>query len=302
MGTLIACSILAGRITQPVMSIPNLMVQWGMAKASIADIDQFWKLKLDHEVGIQPLRLNNIRGEYEVSKLKMHYGTTEAISVESLQIAPGSRVGIVGPIGSGKTTLLRALSGMYKPAEGRVRLDGVEIDMIERSNLAQHLAYIPQDGRLFEGTIRENLLVGLEDPGDDRILEVARLTGLQELVLAPHTKGLEREISEGGLGLSGGQRQLVHLTRAFLKNPSVWLLDEPTASMDPRLEEHVIQCLREQIKTSQKSTFVFITHKPAIVQVCERLIFIANGKIVLDGPRDQVLAALTAGAVSEIRQ
>lgn len=292
MGTLIACTILSGRVTQPIMTIPHLMVQWGQTKASVADLDQFWKLKQDHEEGTQPLRLQKMRGDYEISGLKMHYGVVQALKIDTLNIPSGSKVGIIGPIGSGKTTLLRALSGMYKPAEGRLRLDGVEVDMIERANLAQHIAYIPQDGRLFEGTVRENLVVGLDDPGDDRILEVCKFTGLQDLVLAPHPKGLDREITEGGLGLSGGQRQLVHLTRAFLKEPSVWLLDEPTASMDQRLENHVINCLQSSISASPKSTFIFITHKPAIVSICDRLIVIANGQVVLDGPRDAVLQKL----------
>ena len=153
--------------------------------------------------------------------------------MDQLKIGPGERIGLLGPIGAGKSTILRLLSGLYKPQEGRVLLDGLDIGGISRQALNRHIGYLQQDHRLFVGTLRENLLIGLPDPGDAVLKSVMERTGLMRLV-ASHPKGLELPIAEGGKGLSGGQRQLVAFTRLILCDPAIYLLDEPTASMDER--------------------------------------------------------------------
>jgi len=155
---------------------------------------------------------------------------------------------------------------------------------------------VPQDGRLFAGTLRDNLVLGMNDPGDDALMQAARQTGLFETVIAAHPKGLAREISEGGQGLSGGQRQLVHITRAVLRQPRIWLLDEPTASMDPQLERQVIQTLHNHLAQNPESTLVLVTHKPQVLSLVERVIVMANQQVVMDGPRDQVMQQLQAMA------
>jgi ATP-binding cassette subfamily C protein LapB len=213
---------------------------------------------------------------------------------------PPLRVGIGGPVGSGKTTLLRLLSGMYKPQAGRVLLDDVDLAQIAKPALSEQLAYVQQDGRLFAGTLRDNLILGLLDPGDDAILAAARQTGLLASVIARHPKGLQQEIHEGGTGLSGGQRQLVNLTRAFLRQPRIWLLDEPTASMDRNLETQVTEALRQVLNPSR--TLVLVTHKADMLDLVDRVIVVANHRIVLDGPKAQVLRALQSSKVSPVSQ
>jgi ATP-binding cassette subfamily C protein LapB len=199
-------------------------------------------------------------------------------------------VGVLGPVGAGKTTLLRLLSGMYKPHQGRILLDDVDLAHIAKPALAEHVGYVQQDGRLFAGTLRDNLVLGLIDPGEEAILAAARQTGLLASVVNRHPKGLQQEIHEGGSGLSGGQRQLVNLTRAFLRQPRVWLLDEPTASMDRNLEAQVTDALRSAL--SPETTLVLVTHKTEMLDLVDRLIVVADHKIVLDGPKAQVLRAL----------
>lgn len=297
MGGLIACSILSGRILTPLASLPNMIVQWGSTKASLQELDRFWRLEQDVADESEPLYVKNVRGEYELFNVGVEYESVKVLSVDHLKILPGESVAILGAVGSGKTTLLRALTGLYKPQAGRVLLDSMNIFDIDKHVLAQNTAFVPQDGRLFSGTVRENLLVGLDDLGDEVCLDVARRSGLYQSVLAPHPKGLARVIHEGGAGLSGGQRQLVHITRAMLRNPRIWLLDEPTASMDSQTENKVIEALYEYQRTCANATFIFVTHKPQVVALARRVIVMNQGKIVLDGPREEVLMRLQAKPV-----
>ena len=218
------------------------------------------------------------------------YNGNKALSVANLQIKPGEKIGVLGPVGAGKTTLLRLLSGMYKPQEGRILLDDVDLSHLAKPVLAEYVGYVQQDGRLFSGTLRDNLILGQLDPGDDKIMNAARQTGLLQAVISQHPKGLQQDIFEGGTGLSGGQRQLVNLTRAFLRGPSIWLLDEPTASMDRNLEMQITQLFKQSLKPEH--TLVLVTHKNEMLELVDRLIVIANHQIIMDGPKAQVMQQL----------
>lgn len=289
MGGLVACSILSGRVLSPVAMIPAQLMQWAHTRAALQGLDRLWQLESDHG-GEEPIVMERLRGHYRFEGVAFQYGGNPAISVPSLEIRPGERVGILGPVGAGKTTLLRLLTGMVKPHAGRILLDDVDLDRIAKPLLSEHVGYVQQDGRLFAGTLRENLILGLLDPGDEAILAASRQTGLLASVVNRHPKGLQQDIHEGGSGLSGGQRQLVNLTRAFLRQPRVWLLDEPTASMDRNLEAQVTDALRTSLDAS--ATLVLVTHKADMLDLVDRLIVVADHKIVLDGPKAQVLRAL----------
>jgi ATP-binding cassette subfamily C protein LapB len=228
------------------------------------------------------------------------YGNSKALVVPNLRIRAGEKIGVFGPIGAGKTSFLRLLSGMYRPQQGWIKIDGVDISHLSKPLLSEHMGYLQQEGRLFAGSLRDNLILGLVDPGDQAIFDAAKLTGLQDAVIAQHPQGLHRPISEGGQGLSGGQRQLVNLTRVFLRQPTLWLLDEPTASMDRHLEARVMQSLQQQIRS--QDTLVLVTHKPEMLQLVDRLIVIANHGIVLDGPCKEVLQRLQAAQIQALSQ
>jgi ATP-binding cassette, subfamily C, bacterial LapB len=292
MGGLIACSILSGRILGPVGMVPQLVMQWAHTKIALQDLDRLWKLASDHPEGVEPLVVEPLRGQFELTDVEMQYAGTMALKIPQLRIQAGERVALLGPIGSGKTSFLRVLSGMYKPQAGRVLLDGIELELISKHTLADYTGYVGQDGRLFAGTLRDNLVLGLADPGDEALLQAARRTGLLEAVITVHPKGLAREIFEGGQGLSGGQRQLVHITRALLRAPRIWLLDEPTASMDNQIEQRVLNTLAEELQARPGSTLVLVTHKPQLLSLVNRIIIIANQQIIMDGPRDAVLQKL----------
>ena len=296
MGALIACSILSGRVLAPVAMIPAQLVQWSNTKAALQGLDRLWVLQDDHHGQEQPHLLKNIRGAYRFEGVVTLYGGNKALMIPSLHIQPGEKIGVLGPVGAGKTTLLRLLSGMYKPQEGRILLDDVDLAHIAKPSLAEHVGYVQQDGRLFAGTLRDNLILGQLDPGDEIILQAARQTGLLQTVVTSHPKGLKQEIFEGGTGLSGGQRQLVNLTRAFLRQPTIWLLDEPTASMDRSLELQVTQALKAVLKPGD--SLVLVTHKAEMLDLVDRVIVIANHQVVMDGPKAEVLRKLQTAPAS----
>lgn len=291
MGGLIACSILGGRVLAPVMMLPNLLVQYSHAKAAKLNIETLFELEQDNHGVAYPLSPSRINGFYQCDHLIFNYNDNDrpAININKLTIRPGERIAILGPIGSGKSTLLKVLAGLYAPTKGQVLLDGLDIHQISRETLSERLGYLQQDHRLFQGTLRENLLIGMAAPDDDVLQEALIKTGLINLV-ASHSSGLDLPISEGGRGLSGGQKQLVAFTRLLLTKPNVFLLDEPTASMDNRQEQRCLQVLKQALLDGQ--TFIVSTHKTALLELADRLIIMDNQRIIIDGPKQAVLDEL----------
>ena len=291
MGALIASSILSGRILAPIMAIPGLLVQHAHAVAALEGLEKLYLLKSENHGIDQPLVPDRLLGHYQLSPLRFAYGDNPAALVlqKPLEIQPGERVAVLGSIGAGKSTLLRLLSGMVPPQQGQVLLDGLDLSHIDRQVINQFVGYLQQEHRLFEGTLRENLLVGMVDPGDDAILQAMKRTGMDRFV-AGHAKGLDRAITEGGKGLSGGQKQLVAFTRLVLCNTPVMLLDEPTATMDDEQERRCLQVLVQEAQMGK--TMVIVTHKPSILPLVTRIMVVAGNTVVLDGPRDAVLQQL----------
>jgi ATP-binding cassette subfamily C protein LapB len=170
-----------------------------------------------------------------------------------------------------------------------VLLDANDIGLLAPGFVREHIGYLPQDVRLFKGTLRDNLTMGLASPSDSQVLSAARLTGL-DVAVAQHPRGFGLEIAEGGRGLSGGQRQLVGLTRMLIAEPRILLLDEPTASMDGDMEDRVMAALFGAL--DPQGVAIVVTHKVRLLQHVSRVIVMERGRIALDGPRDAVLQAL----------
>jgi ATP-binding cassette subfamily C protein LapB len=168
-------------------------------------------------------------------------------------------------------------------------MDKLDMRQIADDVLRQSIGYLPQDYRLINGSLRDNLLLGLPDPGDTALIAAAEETGLSNLIAA-HPRGIELPISEGGRGLSGGQRVLTGLTRLMLAQPSLWLLDEPTSNLDVETEARVLNALQKKVRPD--ATMVFVTHKLQLLGLVQRVILVANGQVVLDGPTAEVMKRL----------
>jgi len=286
MGALIACSILSGRVLSPVLMIPNLLVQHSHVKAAKEGLERLYMLKTDNYGVDRPIVPQSIRGRYELGDLKYCYSNGQlAVDIPQLVIEPGEKVAIIGPIGAGKSTLLKLFAGLNHASSGRVCIDGIDIGQISRSVLSSQIGYLHQEHRLFQGTLRENILIGIPDPGDDYLARAMARTGMDSFVRS-NPKGLEAVISEGGKGLSGGQRQLLAFTRLIVCNPSIMILDEPTASMDEQQERRCLNVLTQEAQTGK--TIIVVTHKPALLPLFDRVIAMVGNRIVIDGPREKV--------------
>ena len=296
MGGLIACSIISGRALAPMGQIPQLIVQWKHAKMALKSLDAIMAMPSDRELEQRLVVPESCFGQLRMDQAVFaHREEKSTLEVPALTIRPGERIAVLGTVGSGKSTMIKLLSGLFKPKSGTVFLDGVDMNHLAPAFLREHVGYLPQDVRLFNGSLRDNLTLGLPTPNDSLILRAAALTGLDQII-QNHPKGLELEIAEGGRGLSGGQRQLVGLTRLLLAQPKVMLLDEPTASMDAQLEARVMRHLFQEVAPS--SVLVVVTHKPGLLAFVNRVIVLDKGRIVADGPRDQILARLRQPAAA----
>ena len=197
-------------------------------------------------------------------------------------------IGIVGKMGSGKSTILKLLMKLFDTNEGEIIVDGIELKQLETADVRKNFAYVSQESILFNGTLKENILYKYPYVDDKRLLEAARKAQLLDFVNA-HPLGFDLNVGERGDALSGGQKKAVSLARAIVGKYTTLLLDEPTDSMDNATEAKLIRDLKSEIKDK---TLLLITHKNSMLELVDRVIVLDEGKIVMDGPKQEVLAKL----------
>jgi len=288
MGGLIACSILAGRCLANVAQTTQLLLQWHNASYSLDVLNGILARPSDDN----ELRQANTRAaplQYTVSSLRYAYDGVRhpQLEIPKLTIDAGARVAVIGGNGSGKSTFLKLLCGIATPNEGQVTLAGLDLQLARPSWIRETVGYLPQDVRLFSGTLRENLTMGISMPDEATLLEAIEKTGLMRS-LGRHVEGLDLRIHEGGAGLSGGQRQLVGITRLVLQKPRVWLLDEPSASLDKDAEDALVRFIAA---LPAADTVIFTSHRPGWFALAQRVILMESGVIKADVPAEQVRRA-----------
>ncbi|MGE4588029.1 MAG: peptidase domain-containing ABC transporter [Acidaminococcaceae bacterium] len=289
-GGIIACTILGGRVIGPVAQGVQHMMQWQYVRESLQMVDNLLEHQPTRSEEQDLLAPERLESNMQLEGVRFAYQGTPVLrlNVNQLAFKAGDRVAIVGANGSGKSTLLKIMAGLYRPASGQIRLGGADLWELEPQIINQYIGYSPQDVHLFKGTLRSNMTIagGISDA---RVLTIAKELGIDRIA-ADSSRGMEMEISEGGQGLSGGQRQLVALSRIFLAAPKIWLLDEPTASLDDESEQRVIETLQRRI---QPDDIVLIsTHRPRTIALSNRMMVMARGQIVLDGPTEEVIKRL----------
>lgn len=295
LGGLIACTILGGRINGPlVASLPSLIIQWTSSRIALTALDQMLELRSAFPIGKRSIAPPIGSANLEIQNATFAYNKAkQAIQVQKFKLEPGERVAVIGSVGSGKTTFLKLLAGLYPPQQGKVLFTGVDLRLLDEHALRKRVFYMPQHYQLFQGTLRENLCAGLPDINDDALLEAAKRSGLIK-VINGHPRGLDLPISEGGSGLSGGQTALVGITRLFLVDADVLLLDEPSSALDQETEARVINEIFKY--AGDQRSVVMITHRPQVFTAIRRLVVFGQGRIAIDGPVKDVLARLRDGS------
>jgi ATP-binding cassette subfamily C protein LapB len=296
-GALVACSILSSRMLGPIAQISGVLGRFQQAKVAKTSLDELMKKPVDQAPQAHLIHRPALTGHYELKDTVFKYGNDDAkptLIIPKLEIQSGEKIAILGRNGAGKSTLLQLLSGMQEPTQGKVKLDGVDLRLIDPMDVRRDMGLLNQNAHLFFGSVRENLTLGAPLATDQEILNALNLTGALSFVLEKK-EGLDHQILEGGMGFSGGQRQALLLARLLLRQPNILLLDEPTAAIDDVSEKQLIENLKGWLG---HKTLVIATHRRAVLELVDRIIVVHDGKIVMDGPKNQVLNNSNAKAVS----
>ncbi len=289
-GGLIAVTILASRAMVPVINVSMMVIRFKEINESINTINNFWHLPIESQKELE-VGIGKLKGQIEFKDVDFFFKDSKYPSLDkvSFKINKGEKVGIIGQTGAGKSTLLKLLTGLYTPTSGSIYFDGHDTSTMHPVEIRQNIGVMPQEPFLFNGSLKEN--IELSRPiSKEKMMELISITGLEELV-KKSGKGDGLQVGERGSNLSTGQRQLVAMARAILNDPSMLILDEPTSGLDVGLEKTLIKQLKSVIATDK--TVIVITHRFSALDLVDRVIVLSQGKIVADGPKEKILAALS---------
>lgn len=294
MGALIAAVILSGRALAPLAQIAGLATRFQQAKVALSGVNSIIDRKIERDYEQNYITLEKVAGQIAFKNMSFQYHPKmpPVINQMNLVIRPQEKVAIIGSIGSGKSTMLKLLAGLYQTAYGNVTLDNVDVRQIDPNHLRDRVVLMEQSPRLFLGTLRENLDIARRAgfTNDKDLINVLHSFGLDYLV-QHNQRGLDMPLGENGMGLSGGQKQMIALCRLLLRTPQVVLMDEPTTGLDQVHEARVLQIIAQW---ARHRTMVIVTHRPQVLQIVDRVIVVEHGQIVMDGPRNAVIQRLSA--------
>ncbi len=288
-GMMIAASIMLGRALAPV---EQAIGQWGLAQraargwAALIELLEKTPPEIDKTALPAPKGFVDVQGVTVVTPGDNH----PVLRAINFKVQPGTALGVIGPSGAGKTTLAKVLVGIWRPAAGKVRIDGAAVDQWPEDSLGAHMGYLPQEIGLMSGTVAENIARMAEDRDDAEVVTAAQRAGAHDILLGL-PQGYDTQIGAGGQRLSGGQRQRVALARALYGDPPVLVLDEPNANLDAPGEQALVDAIRDA--KSRGKTVIIMAHRPSAIAACDLLLMIDKGLQVDFGPRDEVLKKRT---------
>ena len=290
MGGLIAVNILATRSIAPWTQAASLLTNYQQMKIGLQSLNALMEKQEERPAGKRFIRRPDLKGIIEFKEVDFTYPDEEkkALKNISFKINAGERVGIIGQVGSGKSTISAILMGFYDVESGSVFMDNLDVKQLDPVDLRHSYNYVPQEVTLFSGTVRDNITLSAPHATDAEIVKASDF-GVVGALTDRHPLGMDLQVGERGFNISGGQRQSIAIARAFIKDSPIILLDEPTNAMDYNTEMKVINNLKEATKGK---TTIIITHKPSILTIVDRLLVIDDGALVMDGPKDEIMAKL----------
>jgi len=289
-GSIIAISILSSRTLSPISQLAGVITRWQNMVTALKGMEVVINSEQELQKERTYIRRSRFSGRISLNGIQATYPSKElpTIHIDKLKLEPGDRLALLGSNGSGKSTLLRVFSGLHHPSSGDFLLDGIDIRQIDPNDVRKNVGYVPQELRLFQGKLRENLQSFGRQFDDADIFEALRFAGLSDMVRA-HPEGLDLPIFDGGSGLSSGQKTAVSLARMHLMDPSIVILDEPTAALDQEAEAKFIDQFDQWLGDR---SCIIATHRMAILQKMTKVAIMQGGRLTIYGPRDLVLAEL----------
>lgn len=289
-GGLIAASILSSRAVQPLGQIASMMTRVTAVRTAYRQLDRLMQ-DASEGPGEEALKPGVLKGKIELRAVAFRYpGASErALENFSMTIEPGQKVGIIGPVGSGKSTITRLILGLYEPEDGLVLIDGIDVRQLDPDSLRQQIGSALQEPILLSGTVRENIRLDRPHVDDEEMLRASQVAGSHEF-MGRIANGYDLSLADRGEGLSGGQRQAICIARALAGKPPVLIFDEPTSAMDAATEQQLIDRLEGE---TAGRTVVIVSHRINLLKLVDRLVVISGGRVTQDGPRDEVLKALS---------
>jgi ATP-binding cassette subfamily C protein LapB len=298
MGAIIAIIMLSGRSLQPIGQLAFLITRGRQAVATLDSLQRMMEAQDERQMAMRSIVPEIRVGHIELANLSFRYPNAgrDSLSGLNLKVAPGERIGVIGRVASGKSTLGRVLCGLYAPTEGEMLVDGLDSRQYHPHQLRDAFRYVGQDAEVFSGSVRDNLMLGAANATDNQLIDAVVRSGA-DIFLSRDAAGFDLPVGERGSRLSGGQRSLLVLARALVSPSKLLFLDEPTGSMDTQTEMYFIEHLKTALAPDQ--TLIVSTHRHNMLSIVNRLIVIDAGKIIADGPRDEVMKHLSAAASSQ---
>ncbi|WP_418594445.1 type I secretion system permease/ATPase [Ponticoccus sp. (in: a-proteobacteria)] len=295
-GSLIACTILSSRTLTPMGQVAGLLARWQQVRAALDGLDKIMELPQERPADRHFVRASELRGEFRLDNVVFRHdpAAPPVVNIRDLHIKAGERIALLGGNGAGKSSFMRLIAGLIDPQEGSVLLDDLSLSQIDPLDRRRQIGYLPQSVALFQGTLRDNLLLDHGLHSDDQLLEALDAVGLGSFVRR-HVRGLDLVIHGNG-NVSGGQRQAIGLARILLQDPKIVLLDEPTAAFDHITEKQVITHLNTWL---EGRTAIISTHKRELLSLTQRTLVLKEGKIARDGDLLQILNTARANTVQK---
>jgi ATP-binding cassette subfamily B protein len=286
-GQLVTMQIFSFFVFGPLQEIGNILLSYREAEASLNNFNTLMQKAPESEPD-KPATLGNVHSlEFKTVSFKHQTAKHKAIDGISFIANKGETVAFVGPSGSGKTTLMKLLVGLYRPQDGKILYNGLDETKINFNDLRKQIGFVTQDTQLFSGTIKENLTFVNPEATDADLNEVLKKASCEKLLLRAE-KGLDTMIGEGGLKLSGGEKQRLSIARALLRKPHVLIFDEATSALDSLTEEDITQTIREISKEGNQIT-ILIAHRLSTIMHADRIYVLEGGEIEETGSHENLL-------------
>lgn len=286
-GQLVTMQIFSFFVFGPLQEIGNIILSYREAEASLINFNNLMK-KAPERQPAEPKHLGQIETlAFQGVGFKHQTAQQRAIDNISFAVKTGETIAFVGPSGSGKTTLMKLLVGLYRPQQGKILYNGMDESDINFEDLRNQIGFVTQDTQLFSGTIKENLLFVNTSATDDDLMDVLKKASCTNL-LARAEKGLDTMIGEGGLKLSGGEKQRLSIARALLRKPRLLIFDEATSSLDSLTEEEITNTIKE-VSSQRNQITILIAHRLSTIMHADRIYVLEKGDVVETGTHEGLL-------------